>query len=429
MARVKHLSPFIAMALVGCGWGQARDGLTEQDEVLLRTMVLEGPARDSTNPYLGDDRVAQLGQQLFFDRGLSAVASPDGGFTLATDGVACVDCHAPRAGFSDERPARNVSYGVGPGWTPRNSPTLLNVAFYEWWGWDGRADTLWGQAVNAYVAKATMAGSELRLVKAVAARYGDRYQELFGETLPAELDPSHPGAARFLPTDGALGSLPPDDQRLVRAAWERLLKAWAAYMSRLTTSASPFDRFALGDDAALSLAQRRGLGLFFGKAGCVECHRGPMFSDNRFHSVGIGQLGPNLPREDTGRVAGLTRLKDLRERRTQEAPAPTDDDRGRFRTKGLRNVALTGPYMHAGQLATLRDVVWFYDRGGDREGAGPPSRFLVPLGLSEREQQDLVEFLHALTGGAPDARWLCDNSRLTSPQATRRHGAPCAEVP
>lgn len=428
MARVCGVSIVGAM-LVACGWGPTRPGLTEQDQALLSAMVLEGRPVDATNPYLDSDEVATFGQQLFFDRGLSAVSAADGGFALATDGVACADCHAPKHAFSDERAARNVSFGVGPGWTARNSPTVLNVAFYEWWGWDGRADTLWGQAVNAYVARATMAGSELRLVKAVAARYPDRYRALFGEALPAELDPSHPNAARFNPPDGALTSLAPADQQLVRRAWERLLKAWATYMSRLTSADSPFDRFAKGDDGALSPGQRRGLSLFFGKAGCVECHRGPMFTDNRFHSVGVGQRGANVPKEDLGRTAGLVRLKELAEKRATDVPAPTSDDRGRFRTKSLRNVAETAPYMHAGQLETLKDVVWFYDRGGDRDGAGTPSRFLVPLGLSEGEQNDLVEFLQGLTGAPPAERWLCDNSRLTPGATARKHGAPCAEVP
>lgn len=427
MARASGVCIIVA-ALASCGWGPTRPGLTEQDQALLEAMVLEGRPVDPTNPYLGSDDVAAFGQQLFFDRGLSAVdAGVPGGFRLATDGVACADCHAPRHAFSDDRAARNVSWGLG--WTGRNSPTLLNVGFYEWWGWDGRADTLWGQSVNAYAAKATMAGSELRLVKAVAARYGDRYRALFGEALPAELDPSHPDAARFSPPDGALASLAPADQQLVRRAWERLLKAWAAYLSRLVSLDAPFDRFAKGDDRALSPGQRRGLDLFFGKAGCVECHRGPMFTDNRFHSVGVGQRGANVPKEDTGRVAGLMQLKKLTERRATEVPAPTDEDLGRFRTKSLRNVAETGPYMHAGQLDTLKDVVWFCDRGGDREGAGTPSRFLVPLGLSEAEQSDLVEFLHALTGAPPADRWLCDNARLTPGGARTATTPACAEVP
>lgn len=431
MTRVRGVCAVAAITVAACGWGPVRPGLTEQDGALLATMVLKGKPVDATNPYLQDDRVAQLGQQLFFDRGLSAVPSPDGGFALATDGVSCAACHVPSKAFSDDRPARNVSYGVGPGWTGRNSPALLNVGFYEWWGWDGRADTLWGQAVNAYVASATMAGSELRLVRAAAARYGDRYQAVFGEPLPPGLDPQHPDAARFASPDGGVQNLAPDARAEVRKAYERLLKAWAAYLSRLVSADAPFDRYAEGDEHALTAAQQRGLQLFFGKAGCVECHRGPLFSDNRFHALGVGQTGANVPREDLGRATGLSVLDRLEQRRATEVPKPTTADRGLFRTKGLRNVAETGPYMHAGQLATLQEVVWFYNRGGDRDGSGEPSRFLVPLGLTEAEQADLVAFLEALTGQTPDARWLCDNARPTVPGvAPKQPLAPtCAEVP
>ncbi len=108
---------------------------------------------------------------------------------------------------------------------------------------------------------------------------------------------------------------------------------------------------------------------------------------------------------------------------------PTAADVGRFRTKSLRNVSLTGPYMHAGQLETLKDVVWFYNRGGDRDGAGTPSPFMEPLGLSESEQSDLVLFLESLTGQPPDARWSCDNSCDTVRGMERRFGPPCAVIP
>lgn len=407
MARAGGVFIVAVATLVGCAeWVAPRPGLTEQDEALLSSMVLKGKPVDPNNATLDDDAVAEFGQQLFFDRGLSNVVT-DGGFVLATQGVACVQCHVPAAGFSDDRTARNVSFGLG--WTARNSPTLLNVAFYEWWGWDGRADTLWGQAVHAYEAAGTMGGDRLRLTRALAARYPDRYQAVFHEALPD---------VPFAPTSEE-----------ARRIYERSLKAWATYMSRLTSQDSPFDRFAQGDDHALSEGARRGLTLFFGKAGCVQCHRGPMFSDNQFHDLGIGQAGPNVANVDKGRFTGLEKLKALQFRRAAEVPAPTATDVGRFRTKSLRNVSLTGPYMHAGQLETLKDVVWFYNRGGDRDGVGTPSVFLEPLGLTESEQSDLVLFLESLTGKPPDARWSCDNSRETVPGMKREFGAPCAVIP
>lgn len=421
MSGVRALGAVTVLSLVACAeWVAPRPGLTEQDEAMLAAMVSKGAPGDPSNEFLADDAVAELGQQLFFDRGLSNVAT-DGGFALATQGVPCVQCHAPTTAFSDPRTVRNVSLGLG--WTGRNTPTLLNVAFYEWWGWDGRADTLWGQAVHAYEAAPTMGGDPLRLARALFDRYPDRYRAVFNQSLPEELDPRHPNAARFERPRS------PEAEAELRRIYERSLKAWGAYLSRLVSLDAPFDRFAQGDDHALSEGARRGLLLFIGKAGCVQCHRGPMFTDNQFHGVGVGQSGPNVPSVDTGRFTGLERLKANPFRRSVEVATPTEADVGRFRTKGLRNVALTGPFMHAGQLETLKDVVWFYNRGGDRAGAGPASVFLEPLGLGEREQGDLVLFLEALNGAPPAARWACDNSRPTFVGMKREFGAACAVIP
>lgn len=417
-------SVLVVAALIGCGWSGPRLGLTEQDQAFLSTMVLRGAPADPTNEFLEDDAVAIFGQQLFFDRGLSNVPT-DGGFAFATDGISCAECHSPSSWFSDERPARNLSQGLT--WTKRNSPTVVNVGFYEWFGWDGRADTLWGQGVHAYQSGATMGGSQLRLARVLQHFYGDRYRTVFKEPLPPELDANHPFAARFEPRSGQ--PLAAADQRVLKTIYERALKAMAAYMSRLSSVDSPFDRFVLGDDRALDDSQRRGLVLFIGRAGCIECHRGPMLSDNLFHSIGVGQQGPNVPKDDLGRFTGLTELENLVFRRATDVIAPTERDKGKFRTKGLRTVAETAPYMHAGQLGTLEDVVWFYNRGGDRAGAGEPSAFIRPLGLSEGEVNDLVAFLRSLTGAPPSSRWTCDNSRARVDGYQPKFGSRCAEVP
>jgi cytochrome c peroxidase len=94
--------------------------------------------------------------------------------------------------------------------------------------------------------------------------------------------------------------------------------------------------------------------------------------------------------------------------------AVTPADIGAFRTKSLRHVTETGPYFHAGQYASLRDVIWFYVRGGDHAGAGTQSVFLQPLGLSDDEQADLEAFLHSLTGLAPADSLRCDRSQPTT---------------
>ena len=380
----------LAFCALGCGsWRADPDGLTERDVALLQELVLTG--RQPTHPgndLVADPAVALLGQQLFFDNGLSPGAV-DG--TRGITPVNCATCHSPSEWFSDSRPDNNVSRGTGL--TARNSPALVNVAFYDTFGWDGRADTLWGQCANAYEPGATMKGTPAFLLEAVRSRYADRYQAVFGQPLPA-----------------AGGGVAVDD------FYRNILKSWAAYLTRLTSADAPFDRFALGDRSALEGEQRRGLVLFLGKAGCIECHGGPMFSDNQYHSVGIGQSGRGVPETDLGREKGLSVLKGLGDRRLRPdgaalPAAPTPEDRGLFRTKGLRQVAGTAPYFHAGQVATLKDVVRFYAQGGDHDGAGTVSPFLVPLHLTDDEQADLVSFLRSLTGAEIPAELRCDNAR------------------
>jgi cytochrome c peroxidase len=157
------------------------------------------------------------------------------------------------------------------------------------------------------------------------------------------------------------------------ATKQRVALAIEAYVNNLTTPNSPFDRYAAGDRGALTDAQKRGLDLFVGKADCVMCHRGPNFSDDQFHALGVAG-------NDAGRFA-IT---------------GAEADRNAFRTPTLRNVERTAPYMHDGSLSTLRDVINFYDTGGGEHR--PKSALLRELNLSEKEKSDLVAFLESLTG-------------------------------
>ena len=161
---------------------------------------------------------------------------------------------------------------------------------------------------------------------------------------------------------------------------ERIGQALGSYLRTLLSANSPFDRWYFGGEAeAVSPAAKRGFFLFFGAAGCVECHRitqeAALFTDHAFHDTGVAREGG-----DPGRY-GVT-----------QDPA----HRWQIKTPILRNVALTGPYMHNGSLATLGEVVDFYNRGGfPHVGADPR---IQPLGLSEQDKLDLVEFLKSLTG-------------------------------
>jgi cytochrome c peroxidase len=158
---------------------------------------------------------------------------------------------------------------------------------------------------------------------------------------------------------------------------DNLAKSLASFERVLLSGNSRVDRFRSGEVRALSDSERHGLWLYESRGGCWRCHSGPNFSDESFHNTGVswGQAPIELGRFTiTGKVS----------------------DRGRFKTPTLRNVALTAPYMHDGSVATLEDVVDFYNRGG---GKNPHlDAIIAPLGLSAEEKKDLVAFLKALTG-------------------------------
>lgn len=364
--------------VLGTGCWSAPDpaGLNEAERDLLAGMALPAGVADAG---AGDQARTRLGQALFFDRGLAGL--PDGGL------LACATCHDPRHAFADCRQARNVSLGVA--WTSRNSPPLLDLDLDAVFAWDGRGRDLVSQCEIAFLAKATMAGDAAHLEARLRAV--PWYLDLYRLASGGEPDATTVAGQRQVIDQVAL--------------------AWAAYLLQLRSGPSPFDRFARGEETALGPAEVRGLTLFLTRAGCIECHRGPAFSDGQFHSVGIGQTGPNVPAVDRGQAAGFAYQLGPPFNATNDngAHAPAELE-GRFRTATLRSVALTGPYFHAGQLDTLDQVVRFYNRGGDRAGAALPDSRLVPLGLSDGELDDLVAFLRSLTGAPPADALLQDTS-------------------
>ena len=372
--------------------GPAAGGwLTEQLAARVRrNPPLGAVPADPTNRWADSDAAAALGHRIFFDERFSASGR-----------VACTTCHDPAHGFSDPRP---LAKGEGAG--PRHSMRVLNAAHQRWFTWDGRADTLWSQAVQPFETPLEMNLPRAKVVAQVAGDsiLRDAYRRAFGQAPPA---------ADAAPAD-------------VDAAFARIGKALAAYERKLVTGPSAYDRWwtrrAAGDpkaDDALTDAQRRGLALFFGKANCFQCHHGALFSDGEFHMLGIPPRDGGQP-TDAGRYAVIERVRSDpfnaagphsddpqgRQAAISAALVRTPDQWGEFRTPSLRNVAQTPPYMHAGQMATLPDVVRFYST---LEGATSLDHHresvLVKLGLSAAEQSDLVAFLEALTGPLPGTPW------------------------
>lgn len=258
--------------------------------------------------------------------------------------MSCASCHLPDKSFAD---GRRVARGHQDQLLTRNAQSCLNVGFWKQLFWDGRSKTLEEQALLPIQDKLEM------------------HQDL--DELETEL--------------GSIPAYRTAFRKVFDAAPNRvgIANALAAFQRSLITEASPFDRYLQGEKKALSEEARQGWELFRGDAGCIRCHNGPMLSDGKFHRIGVSD-------QDLGR-AKVTGKK---------------DDRFRFRTPSLRNVADTGPYMHDGSMKTLSDVVTFYFRGVPNKGPQGLDLDVEPLsGQSFSDIDLLVAFLKSLSGTTP----------------------------
>lgn len=384
------------------------------------------------NEHADDPAAARLGQAFFFERDFSTavrVAGPSGSVG-EIGAVACATCHDPDVYFSDPRRTGGVSHGVD--FTARNAPSLVNVAYYYWFDWGGRADTLAAQGVAALETMSDGGSSRLLVAHLVWAKYENSYESIFGPLDPA-LDPAAADAARFPfmggpkasadAPDGPWEMMAEPDRQTVNQILANVGKTFEAYERQLIGGPSPFARYLRDVDAGdFSVAARRGLGLFVGKAACNECHRGPVLSDNEFHNVGVPQaVGENTPTIDEGRYAdSAVLLSDTFNSAGRFSADPAagaaklagvdsadETTKGQFRTKSLLDVAETGPYFHNGSASTLRAVVQHYNAGGGDVGSysGPLDPKVRPLGLSDAEVDDLVAFLRSLTGEPVALEW------------------------
>jgi cytochrome c peroxidase len=466
------------------------------------------PPEDRSNKYVGNEAAEKLGHKFYWDRSWSGpsnqvdVLKRPVGYARADAGQAtnlsCVSCHnLARSGIDTESLPGNVS--IGAAWADTNALPVVNAAFYGIQYWNGRADSLWAQAINSNEGT-NMNGNRLSTAWLIYEKYKAEYDAVFGAQYPLPFSGTRAGVQAIVEVDGAragqcklnpgcptnlgcrevrdadtgatgcfpryplagkpgskTGCQPGDSKEPHGDAWDCMAdedkdgitwvlvsyaKAVAAYEFRLVSKESPFDQWVRtmrnGEPrpARFSVAAERGARLFVGKAACVDCHSTPLFSDSKFHNVGVAQVGPGVPTEADCPAGGvcdcvtefadhlgnnclpwgatdglwkLTRSTWRRDSKWSDDPTDTSRDawrkmdmkripKGTWRTPSLRDVAVTAPYMHNGSLPTLEAVIEHYNQGGSSNVTGTRSAQIKPLLLTTEEKADLVEFLKSLNG-------------------------------
>jgi cytochrome c peroxidase len=340
------------------------------------------PPRDPTNKYGDNPAAAALGQRLFNDPSLSSCGE-----------VSCKSCHDGEGRSVDTAVARGCNGTL----TGRNPPTVLNAGYSTWFMWDGRADRLWNQALLPLLSPVEMNADAEHLKRRLEADYADEYLAVFDKEISAESDLN-----RVLANFG---------------------KAIAAYERTLNRNDAPFDqdvrRFLQAVEAGKAEEDPAYLGLktFVRKGQCSACHKGPMLSDDQFHNIGVKDVSDSQrgvaaaassmlewtfnsagPYSDAPGGIESTRLQRLRSDLHEKA----SELEGAYKTPTLRNVKLTAPYMHTGEVKTLEDVIELYDKGGEPVGnyAGAVSVTIKRLDLTGEEKKALVRLLESMTGAA-----------------------------
>ncbi len=300
----------------------------------------------------------ELGKKLFFDRRLSG----DGTMTCAT-------CHNPETGYSDSLPL-SLSYPTTRNW--RNAAAIINLAYNDVFFWDGRATSMEEQALfpvmSAFEMNQNLDFLEEELKE--VPEYVEEFQDIFGGEITRE----------------------------------RIGMALAAFQRTITSKDAPLDNYLRGDKAALSEMQRKGYEIFTGKGKCVTCHNGPNMTNNKFYNIGVPE-NPDVLNDErvaatrrfTAKVSGYKAYRTLTEDPGRYLVTKDRADWKAFKTPSLREVALTGPYMHNGVFDTLESVIDFFNKGG---GDDPnKTSLLQPLDLAEDEKKALEVFLREALRG------------------------------
>lgn len=366
---------------------------------------------DPSNAVEQQPAAVELGRRFFNDARFSRNGA-----------VSCASCHDPAKQFQD---GLAVSQGVGTG--SRRAMPIVGAGHSAWLFWDGRKDSLWAQALGPLEDAVEHGTNRTRVAHLISRHHRQDYEALFGALPQLEGLPGDAGPQGSPAEQAAWAAIDARRREDVSRVFSNVGKAIAAYEKSLQHEPTRLDGYIdavlRGNSTARGLLQAdeaRGLRLFIGKAQCVSCHNGPLLSDQHFHNTGVPPRDATRP--DRGRGAATTKVRsdefnclgpfsDARPEQCQELRFMVIDDpalEGAFKTPGLRGVAGRPPYMHAGQLTTLEQVVRHYlaaphaavghseltHRHAGRAAGTHSER--PPIELTESEVADLVSFLVTL---------------------------------
>ncbi len=322
----------------------------------LGVFSLQAQEYDPIKPIEVNKELAELGKRLFYDNRLSGDTE-----------LSCSSCHQPDKAFTDGQ-ALSTAYADTEHF--RNVPTLANVGYRAAWFHDGRIGTNLNDVTRESLTETYFMNMDMRIMQE-RLKQDPVYVELFEK------------AGKGEPSNGG-----------VRSAIQEFLKT-------IISSGAPFD------NGTMSAAAQRGFELFTGKAGCVACHSGNRFTDDQPYNIGVPEnpdIWSDPARHVTfvtfGKFQGIENYMNLREDVGAYIRNRKQENKGKFLTPTLRELTYSAPYMHNGTIATLEEVVDFYNAGGG-ESANKDKR-LKPLDLSDEEKAELVEFLKSLSGDSFD---------------------------
>lgn len=363
---------------------------------------------DPSNKYADDARAAAFGQKLFFDTRFSSNGK-----------VACATCHLPEQQFQDGTP---LAHGVGI--TNRRTMPIIGTAYSPWLFWDGRKDSQWAQALGPMESSVEHGSNRTHYAHLIDQFYRAEYEAIFGAMPEVSHLPVVTGSTKNADVIAAWEAMSPEDREAVTRIYVNIGKSIAAYERLLVPGESRFDQYVeavLNKDyesanKILNDEEIAGLKLFIGKANCTNCHNGPLFTNNDFHNTGV-PAAKDLP-EDIGRAKGaedvladefncLSLYSDAEPDQCSELKFLVIDahqQERQFKPPSLRNVADRGPYMHAGQFATLEDVLNHYNTAPEAP-AGHSE--LEPLNLSQKQIEQIIAFLKTLDSPInAEPQWL-----------------------